>query len=96
MSATQVETQFQKQCDHIGAYKRAIVVAISGRGHLWNMVDDTQTGSTPDAVAQAYEDRIKGSLLTAVDVILDAAKLANNINDWLSIVTGKQIGRAHV
>lgn len=77
MPAVGVETQFQLQCDEIAAYKKALVAAVTGRTNLWPMVDAAQN--------QVYEDRVKGSLITALDVRMNTTPFGANVGDWFSL-----------
>jgi len=69
-----VQAQFQKQCDHIAAVKQAFVEAMDGRASLWSMVDA--------AGDETYENRVKGSTITAVDTVLNTSALGKNLSDW--------------
>jgi hypothetical protein len=72
-----VEFSVQKQVDNIAAYKKALLAATVGRGSLWQMVDDAED--------QVYENRVKGSSITAVDNSLNSTSFGNNIAQWFSL-----------
>jgi hypothetical protein len=74
-----VQTQFQKQCDHIAAVKQAFVGAMNGRASLWSMVDA--------AGDETYENRVKGSTISAVDAVLSNTTLGKNLSDWFKLHT---------
>jgi hypothetical protein len=74
-----VQSQFQKQCDHIAAVKQALVEAMDGRASLWSMVDA--------AGDETYENRVKGATISAVDTVLNTSALGKNLSDWFKLHT---------
>ena len=69
-----VEVQIRKQIDHIGAYKEAIVAAIDGRDDLWDIVDAADN--------QGYENRVKGTNITALNDRLNTVDFGTQFSDW--------------
>jgi hypothetical protein len=69
-----VELQVRLMADHLAAYKEAVVDAIEGRAHLWDMVDA--------AADEAYENAVKGTAITAVDSALDSVVINSTTNSW--------------
>lgn len=72
-----VEVQIRKQADHLAAYRIALLAAVASRGSLWSMVDD--------ASDETYENRVRGSLMTATDSNLNSVNVSPNLGDWFRL-----------
>jgi len=75
--ATGVELQIQMQMDNMAAWRKLSLAAISGRTLLWTMVDDA--GDIP------YENRVKGSDITAIDTVMDGLTTGSLLSRWFQL-----------
>lgn len=79
MSALTVEQNMRAQCDHLAAYRGALVGSISSRDEnaLWQLIDNSG-----DIL---YENRVKGASITTIDTDLSNIKFGQAFSTWFSL-----------